>query len=95
MLVEPGQALEQAKLLARRIIANAPLAVAASKQVIVEQRDWPIAEMFTREEAITGHLLTSGRRQRGRECLCRTPGPVLAGRMKPGFRVQPAYVYQQ
>lgn len=58
-LVEPGQALEEAKKLARRIMANAPLAVAASKQVIVEQRDWKTEEMFARQEAITGHLLTS------------------------------------
>lgn len=59
VLVEPGQALEEAKKLARRIMINAPLAVAASKQVIIEQRDWSIDEMFARQESITGHLLKS------------------------------------
>ena len=64
-LVEPGQALEEAKKLARRIMANAPLAVAASKRVIIEQRDWPIAEMFARQEGITGHLLKSADAREG------------------------------
>ena len=59
VLVEPGQALEEAKKLARRIMVNAPMSVAASKRVIVEQRDWPIAEMFDRQEAITGPVLAS------------------------------------
>ena len=35
-LVAPGQALEEAKKLARRIMVNALLSVVASKQVIVE-----------------------------------------------------------
>ena len=58
-LVEPGQALEEAKKLARRIMVNAPLSVAASKRVIVEQRDWPLAEMFDRQEEITAGVLKS------------------------------------
>ncbi|MEI6384548.1 MAG: enoyl-CoA hydratase-related protein, partial [Betaproteobacteria bacterium] len=59
VLTEPGEALAHAKVLAKKIIANAPLAVAASKRVIVEQRDWPLGEMFKRQESITGHLLKS------------------------------------
>ena len=58
-LVEPGQALEEAMKLARRIVANAPLSVAASKRVIHEQRDWPMAEMFARQDAITAPVLKS------------------------------------
>lgn len=58
-VVEPGQALEEAKKLARRIIENAPMSVAASKRVVIEQRDWPIAEMFDRQEPITGPVLAS------------------------------------
>jgi enoyl-CoA hydratase len=58
-LVEPGQAMEEAMRLARKILANAPLAVAASKRVIVEQRDWSLADMFKCQEEITGHLLKS------------------------------------
>ena len=58
-LVDPGQALPAARELARRIISNAPLAVAASKKVIVEQRNWSDAESFDRQDEITGHLLSS------------------------------------
>jgi enoyl-CoA hydratase len=65
VLTEPGQALEEAKKLARRIMLNAPLSVAASKQVIIEQRDWPLDEMFARQESITGHLLKSADAKEG------------------------------
>lgn len=58
-LVEPGEALAEAKRLARRIIANAPMSIAASKRVIVEQRDWSIAEMWVRQQDITGPVLAS------------------------------------
>ena len=58
-LAEPGGALEMAKALARRIIVNAPLSVAATKRVIVEQQDWPRAEMWTRQAEITAPVLAS------------------------------------
>ncbi len=58
-LVEPGQALIAAIELARRIIANAPMSVAASKRVIVEQRDWPIAEMFAKQNELTAPVIAS------------------------------------
>lgn len=78
-LVEPGQALEEAKKLGRRIMANAPLAVAASKQVIVEQRDWPMAEMFDRQESITGHLLQSQDAREGATAFAERRPPVWRG----------------
>jgi enoyl-CoA hydratase/carnithine racemase len=59
VLAEPGQALQEAKKLAAKIIANAPLSVAASKRVIVEQRDWPLADMFARQQQITDPVLKS------------------------------------
>lgn len=64
-LVDPGQALPAAQELARRIISNAPLAVAASKKVIVEQRNWSDAESFDRQDEITGHLLSSADAREG------------------------------
>lgn len=79
-VVEPGQALEEAKKLARRIMPNAPLAVAASKRVIIEQRDWPIAEMFDRQEPITGHLLGSEDAREGATAFAERRAPVWKGR---------------
>lgn len=78
-LVEPGQALEEAKKLARRIMANAPLAVAASKRVVIEQRDWPTAEMFDRQELITGHLLNSEDAREGATAFAERRSPAWKG----------------
>ena len=78
-LVEPGQALEEAKKLARRIMANAPLAVAASKRVVTEQRDWPTAEMFDRQELITGHLLNSEDAREGATAFAERRSPAWKG----------------
>ena len=65
--------------LARKILANAPLAVAASKRVIVEQRDWPLAEMFDRQEEITGHLLHSQDAREGATAFAERRAPVWKG----------------
>ena len=45
-LTEPGGALDAALALAERITANGPLAVTATKRVIVESRGWSPEEMF-------------------------------------------------
>jgi enoyl-CoA hydratase len=58
-LVEPGEALAEAKRLARRIIANAPMSIAASKRVIVEQQDWTTSEMWARQQEIAESVLAS------------------------------------
>ena len=75
-LVEPGQALEEARKLARRIIVNAPLSVAASKRVIVEQRDWPLAEMFARQQEITAPVLASADAREGARAFAERRAPV-------------------
>jgi len=53
-VVPAGTALEAAKGLAARIVANGPLAVAVSKQVIVESADWSADEMWQKQ----GELVT-------------------------------------
>jgi enoyl-CoA hydratase len=52
VLAEPGHALEAAIDLAERITANGPLAVAATKQIIVESRGWSPDEMFAKQNSI-------------------------------------------
>jgi enoyl-CoA hydratase len=49
-LAEPGEALSVALELAAEVADNAPLALAASKQVLVRSADWPLAEKFDRQE---------------------------------------------
>jgi enoyl-CoA hydratase len=48
-LAEPGSALDVALELADEIAANAPLALSASKQVLVRSQDWKLDEMFDRQ----------------------------------------------
>ncbi|GAB3207054.1 crotonase/enoyl-CoA hydratase family protein [Marinactinospora thermotolerans] len=54
-----GGALEGARELAAAIAANAPLALAASKRVIVEADDWPGAERWERQSDIIGPIFAS------------------------------------
>jgi enoyl-CoA hydratase/carnithine racemase len=49
-VVADGQALEAALALARAVADNAPLAVQASKRIVIEAADWPREEQFARQE---------------------------------------------
>ena len=79
-LVEPGQALEAAMALARRILANAPRSVAASQRVIVEQRDWSLAEMFARQAEITAPVLASEDAKEGAAAFAERRAAVWRGK---------------
>ncbi|MGH3253985.1 MAG: crotonase/enoyl-CoA hydratase family protein [Streptosporangiaceae bacterium] len=52
-LVPPGEALTTAIDLAQRIARNGPLAVAATKRIVVESRDWPASTEFARQREIS------------------------------------------
>lgn len=58
-ITEPGEALEGALELARKIAANAPLALAATKKVVIESQDWPLGEMFQRQGEIINPVFMS------------------------------------
>jgi enoyl-CoA hydratase len=58
-VVPAGQALAGAKDLAVRIAQNAPLALAASKRVIVESADWDSAASFDLQSEIIMPVMTS------------------------------------
>ena len=79
-LTDEGAALPAARALARRILANAPLSLAASKRVITEQQDWPIAEMFTRQSAITAPVLASADAHEGAAAFAEKRPPAWQGR---------------
>tara|TARA_R110000823_G_scaffold291009_5_gene409337 strand:- start:14733 stop:15497 length:765 start_codon:yes stop_codon:yes gene_type:complete len=48
-VVPSGTALDAAKALAARIVANGPLAVAVSKQVVLESADWSAEDMWQKQ----------------------------------------------
>jgi enoyl-CoA hydratase len=64
-LAEPGHALDTALELAGEVAANAPLALSASKQVMVESVDWPQAEMFDRQEQLVNPVRESADAKEG------------------------------
>lgn len=64
-LTEPGGALAAAKELALKVGENAPLALAATKKVIVESPDWSHAETWQKQQEITLPVFTSKDAQEG------------------------------
>jgi enoyl-CoA hydratase len=79
-LAEPGGALEAARELAAAIVANGPLATAASKRIIVESADWPQAEAFERQREISGPVFASEDAREGATAFAEKRPPVWRGR---------------
>ncbi len=79
-LAEPGQALETALELAGQIAPNAPLALAASKRVLVESVDWPESEFWQRQSEIVGPVMKSEDAREGSTAFAEKRAPVWKGR---------------
>jgi len=79
-LVAPGEALEQARALAGGIGWNAPLALAATKRIVVESADWPQAEAFDRQNEIAGAVFTSADAMEGAAAFAEKRAPVWRGK---------------
>ena len=74
-----GQALDAARELAGRVAANAPLAVVASKRVVVESADWPSGEAFARQGEITGPVFRSADAMEGAAAFAEKRPPAWRG----------------
>lgn len=65
VLSENGSALEDALALAQRITANGPLAVAATKRVIVESRTWAVSDVWSKQWEILEAVFASNDAKEG------------------------------
>jgi enoyl-CoA hydratase len=78
-LVGAGQALAGARELAARVALGAPLALAASKRVIVESADWDTSEAFARQGEVLGSVFTSADAIEGATAFAQKRAPVWRG----------------
>lgn len=74
-----GEALTEALKLARKIAANAPLALLATKRVIVESADWSREEMFAKQSEIINPVFASKDAQEGAAAFAEKRPPNWSG----------------
>ena len=79
-VVPAGRALDAAMELVRRIAANAPLAVRASKHVIVGSLHWPPAEAFDRQRELLEQVTDSLDAREGALAFSQKRPPVWQSR---------------
>jgi enoyl-CoA hydratase len=79
-LTEPGEAVAGALELAEAIAVNGPLALAASKRIMVESVDWPDSEFFARQGEIAGPVMSSQDAREGATAFAEKRAPVWKGR---------------
>jgi enoyl-CoA hydratase len=75
----PGEALTVARELAAKIAGNAPLALAATKRVIVESADWPSSEQFARQGEIINPVFGSKDAMEGAAAFAEKRRPRWSG----------------
>jgi enoyl-CoA hydratase len=78
-LVPAGQALGAAKELAGRVALGGPLALTATKRVIVESADWPAGEAFQRQGEIITPVFVSADAREGAMAFAEKRPPVWKG----------------
>ncbi|MEJ7936021.1 crotonase/enoyl-CoA hydratase family protein [Sphingobium sp. AN558] len=79
VVTSDGLALEGAMELARKIAANGPLAVAVSRRVLSESLEWPVEELFDRQNAITAAVFASADAKEGAQAFAEKRRPVWRG----------------
>ena len=78
-LTTPGEALTAARELAAKIAENAPLALAATKRVIVESADWQSSEQFAKQGEIINPVFGSKDAMEGAAAFAEKRRPEWSG----------------
>lgn len=79
-LVEPGSALDAALALAALIDANAPLAVAGSKAIVMASRTWSDGDMFMHQRPLSQAVNKSADAREGAAAFAEKRAAVWRGR---------------
>jgi enoyl-CoA hydratase len=79
VLAAPGTALDEAITLAGRITANAPLAVATTKRIIVESRGWAQDDMFSEQRKFKPAVFESNDAKEGAAAFAEKRPPQWTG----------------
>ena len=78
--VTEGDALAGAKELAKNIVANGPLAVRVSKQVIKQSRGWPMDERYKRQTQLIAPVFVSEDAREGAAAFAEKRAPNWKGK---------------
>ena len=78
-LTGAGQAVAGARELAAQVAQGAPLALAATKRVIVESADWDSSEAFARQGEVIRPVFTSADAMEGAAAFAQKRPPVWRG----------------
>lgn len=79
-LVEPGRALDEAIALARQILANGPLALAATKEIIFQAANWSEKEGWANQKPLAAIAFDSEDRSEAMRAFAEKRRPVWKGR---------------
>ena len=79
LMTLPGEALGEAKTLAHKIAANAPLAVSVSKQVVSDSLHWPADERWQRQNALLETIIHSNDAKEGATAFSEKRPPLWTG----------------
>jgi enoyl-CoA hydratase len=78
--VTEGPAIEGAKALARRIVDNGPLAIAASKAIVRNSHEWTEAEMWDKQNGYTMAVFVSADAREGAAAFAEKRKPNWQGK---------------
>jgi len=79
VLAEDGEALNEAINLAERITKNGPLAIAASKEIVIKSAEWSASEMWQKQLEYLVPVFTSKDAQEGPKAFAEKREPQWTG----------------